>query len=163
MSTPSALAWSTENCTIGRAMTVLGERWNLVVLREVAHGIRRFDDIAAHAGVSRQVLSDRLRVLVEHDVLRRVPYQPDGGGRVRHEYRLTPKGFDLFPVMVAVAAWGDRYLADDDGPPVEFVHRDCGSPVELTLACTAGHRLEDPREVAGRPGPGVRTAVRDRR
>ena len=156
MSTPSALAWSTENCTIGRAMAVLGERWTLVVLREVANGIRRFDDIAAHAGISRQVLSDRLRLLVEHDVLRRVPYQPDEGGRVRHEYRLTPQGFDLFPVMVAIAAWGDRYLADDDGPPIEFVHRDCEAPIEVTLTCARGHQLEDPREVAGRPGPGVR-------
>lgn len=160
MATPSppALAWSTGNCTIGRTMAVLGERWTFVVLREVANGIRRFDDIAQHAGISRQVLADRLRLLVEQDVLRRAPYRPDGGGRVRHEYRLTAKGLDLLPVMVAVAAWGDRYLADPEGPPVTFVHRDCGAVVRPALACAEGHDVLDPRQVAAIPGPGAHPA-----
>jgi DNA-binding HxlR family transcriptional regulator len=159
MPTPSpALAFSTENCTIGRAMEVLGERWTFVVLREVFNGIRRFDDMRRHTGIPRQVLTDRLALLVDQDVLRRSAYR-EPGQRERHEYRLTEKGFALVPVLVAVAAWGDRYLADPDGPPVELEHRGCGAPVEVHLRCGDGHELDDPRAVVSRPGPGVRPAT----
>jgi DNA-binding HxlR family transcriptional regulator len=154
---PPALAYSTDNCTVGRSMAILGERWTFVVLREVFNGIRRFDDIQRHSGIPRQVLTNRLAVLVEHGVLRKEPYQPPGG-RSRHEYRLTGKGFDLYPVLVAVAAWGDRYLADAEGPPVTFAHRGCGEEVHLVLECSAGHRVADTRDVAPRPGPGARAA-----
>lgn len=153
--TPPALAFSTGNCTIGRAMQVLGERWTLVVLREVFNGVRRFDDMRAHASVPRQVLSDRLARLVEDGILRKEPYRPQGQ-RVRYEYRLTAKGLDLYPVLVAIAGWGDRYLADPEGPPVEFEHRGCGAQVGLRVVCAHGHDVEDPRDVATRPGPGVR-------
>ena len=156
-SAPPALAWSTANCTVGRTMTILGERWTFVVLREVFNGVRRFDDISRHGGIPRQVLSNRLALLVEQDILRREPYQ-EPGERVRHEYRLTGKGFDLYPVMVAIADWGDRYLADPEGPPVEFAHRDCGAPVHAVVECTAGHRVDRPRDLAPRPGPGVSAA-----
>jgi DNA-binding HxlR family transcriptional regulator len=154
--TTTALDYSVDNCTIGRAMAILGERWTLVVLREVFNGIRRFDDMQQHAGVPRQVLTDRLARLVENDVLRREPYRLPGE-RTRHEYRLTAKGFDLYPVMVALAAWGDRYLADPEGPPVTFHHTECGARVEVQLGCTGGHRVDEPRQVAPRPGPGART------
>ncbi|MBS44208.1 MAG: transcriptional regulator [Nocardioides sp.] len=152
---PPALAWSTDNCQVARAMAVLGERGTLVVLREVFNGVRRFDDVQRHSGMSRQVLSNRLALLVEHDILRRVPYQVDGG-RTRHEYRLTPKGFDLYPVLAAVADWGARYYAGPEGPPVTLAHRDCGAPVHSALVCEDGHRLDDARDVAPRPGPGAR-------
>ncbi len=153
-SAPPALAWSTANCTVGRTMTILGERWTFVVLREVFNGVRRFDDISRHSGIPRQVLSNRLALLVEQDILRREPYQ-DPGERARHEYRLTEKGFDLYPVLVAIADWGDRYLADPAGAPVEFAHRDCGAQVHAVLECAEGHRVERPRDLAPRPGPGV--------
>jgi len=152
--TPPALAWSTENCTVGRTMAILGERWTFVVLREVFNGVRRFDDICRHSGIPRQVLSNRLALLVEQDILRREPYR-DPGERARHEYRLTEKGFDLYPVLVAVAEWGDRYLVDPEGTPVEFTHRDCGARVHPVLECDAGHRVARPRDVVTRPGPGA--------
>jgi DNA-binding HxlR family transcriptional regulator len=155
MTTPPALAWSSDNCTVGRAMTILGERWTFVVLREVFNGVRRFDDIRRHSGMPRQVLSNRLALLVEQDILRREPYQ-DPGERARHEYRLTEKGFDLYPVLVAIADWGDRYLADREGPPVEFEHRDCGAVVHAVLECQQGHRVDRPRQVLTRVGPGAR-------
>lgn len=155
MASPPALAFSTDNCTIGRAMAVLGERWTFVVVREVANGIRRFDDMRRHTGMPRQVLTDRLALLVEHGILRRVAYREEGQ-RERHEYRLTDKGFGLFPVIIAVAEWGDRHYADDDGPPVEFAHRDCGAPVSVTVHCTDGHEITRPRDVVTRPGPGIR-------
>ncbi|GAA1395604.1 winged helix-turn-helix transcriptional regulator [Catellatospora coxensis] len=151
---PSALDWSAENCTVARAMAVLGERWTLVVLREVFNGIRRFEDMREHSGMPRQVLANRLAMLVEQGVLRRVPYR-EPGERERHEYRLTEKGFDLYPVLVAVREWGDRYLADPAGPPVDMVHRDCGSPVHVSLACADGHEVGSPREVVTRPGAGA--------
>lgn len=153
-SAPQALAWSAENCTVGRTMTILGERWTFVVLREVFNGVRRFDDIRRHSGIPRQVLSNRLAILVEQEILRREPYQ-DPGERVRHEYRLTEKGFDLYPVLVAIADWGDRYLADPAGPPVAFEHRDCGSAVHSVLECGRDHRVDRPRDVVTRPGPGA--------
>lgn len=155
--TPAALAFTTDNCTIGRTMAILGERWAVVVLREVFNGIRRFDDIRTHTGMPRQVLSNRLGSLVEDGILRREPYRP-AGSRVRHEYRLTPKGLDLYPVLVALAAWGDRHVADPGGPPVEFAHRDCGAPVSLVLRCHDGHEIADVRAVVARPGPGATPA-----
>ncbi len=158
---PAALAWSAENCTVGRTMTILGESWTFVVLREVFNGVRRFDDIRRHSGIPRQVLSNRLALLVEQDVLRREPYQ-DPGERARHEYRLTEKGFDLYPVLVAIADWGDRYLVDPGGPPVEFTHRECGVAGPLRPRVREGHRVERPRDVVTRVGPG-RTAVRGQR
>ncbi|MFD6755059.1 winged helix-turn-helix transcriptional regulator [Micromonospora gifhornensis] len=151
---PAALDWSVDNCTVARAMEVLGEKWTLVVLREVFDGVRRFDDMRVRTGIPRQVLTNRLAGLVEQGVLRREPYQ-EPGSRIRHEYRLTPKGFDLWPVLVAVLAWGDRYLADPEGSPLSVGHRDCGAEVHVELHCTAGHPVTDPRDVIPRPGPGA--------
>src|SRR6266540_2486511 len=108
--TPEALDWSIDTCTIGRTMAILGEKWTVVVLREVFNGVRRFDDMRQRTQIPRQVLANRLASLVEQGLLRREPYQ-EPGARVRHEYRLTPKGFDLYPVLIAVAEWGNRYLA----------------------------------------------------
>ncbi|MGC1215742.1 MAG: helix-turn-helix domain-containing protein, partial [Micromonospora sp.] len=143
---PAALDWSVENCTIARAMAILGERWTLVVLREVFNGIRRFDDMRIRTGIPRQVLTNRLATLVEQGVLRREPYR-EPGSRLRHEYRLTEKGLDLWPVLVAVLGWGDRYLADPDGSPHSVGHRGCGAEVHVELRCTAGHELSGPRDV----------------
>jgi DNA-binding HxlR family transcriptional regulator len=154
-----ALDFSVEHCTIARAMEVLGEKWTLVVLREVFSGLRRFDDMRVRTNIPRQVLTNRLATLVERGVLRREPYQ-EPGSRVRHEYRLTAKGLDLYPVLIAVAEWGNRYLADPDGPPLEFVHRSDGAPVHLEVRCADGQPVPDHRELAARPGPGARRRVR---
>ncbi|MGH3371172.1 MAG: winged helix-turn-helix transcriptional regulator [Nocardioidaceae bacterium] len=151
---PAALAYSAENCTVGRAMAILGERWTFVVAREVFNGVRRFEDMRERTAIPRQVLTDRLALLVEHGILTKVPYQPPGQ-RSRHEYRLTEKGLDLYPVLVAVADWGNRYLADSEGPPVEFAHRDCGELVTVTMRCAEGHAVDNPRDVVPRPGPGA--------
>jgi DNA-binding HxlR family transcriptional regulator len=152
---PTALDWSLDNCTIARAMEILGERWTLVVLREVFTGIRRFDDMRERTSIPRQVLANRLAMLVEQGVLRREPYR-EAGARQRHEYRLTDRGLDLWPVLVAVLAWGDRYLADPEGSPLAAVHRDCGAEVRAVLRCADGHDVARPRDVLPRPGPGVR-------
>jgi len=153
------LTWSAENCTLGRAMAVLGEKWTILVLREVFLGIRRFEDLRVRTGIPRQVLTNRLATLVGHGILRRHPYQVPGV-RAREEYRLTEKGFDLYPVLAALLAWGDRYLGDADGPPLTLTHRDCGAPVAVELRCAEDHRL-GPRETVPRPGPGARRRVQD--
>ena len=136
-------------------MAILGEKWTVVVLREVFNGLRRFDDMRVRTGIPRQVLADRLAMLVAHGVLRREPYR-EPGARQRFEYRLTAKGLDLYPVLVAVREWGDRYLAGPEGPPMGTVHRDCGAPVHVGLRCDAGHEVASPRDVRPVPGPGAR-------
>ena len=80
----------------------------------------------------------------------------DSGQRSRHEYRLTDKGLDLYPVLVALMHWGDRYAAEPAGAPVVLQHRDCGEPVQLQLTCGAGHVMESARDVTPVPGPGAR-------
>ena len=140
------------NCAIGAAVEILGERATFLVLREAFNGVRRFDDIQRRTGIPRQVLSSRL---AGEGLLRRVPYQ-EAGQRSRDEYRLTGKGLDLYPLLVALMQWGDRYEAGPDGPPVLLRHRDCGEPVQLQLSCRAGHVLQSARDVTPVPGPGGR-------
>ena len=155
MSHPEALDWSSDGCTIERAAEVVGDRWSLVILREVMSGLRRFDQMTVRTAIPRQVLADRLERLVEQGILRRDPYR-EPGQRQRHEYRLTDKGIDLYPVFVALQQWGDRYLADEGGPPTEFEHRGCGERVDVVVRCRAGHEVSSNREVVGRLGPGAR-------
>ena len=147
--------YDSANCAIGAAVDIIGERPTFLVLREVFNGVRRFDDMRRRTGMPRQVLSDRLARLVHEDLLRKVPYR-DAGQRSRHEYRLTSKGLDLYPVLVALMEWGDRHALGPDGPQVMLRHRDCGEPVRLQLSCRAGHTLESAREVTPVPGPGAR-------
>jgi DNA-binding HxlR family transcriptional regulator len=147
--------YDSANCAIGAAVDIIGERPTFLVLREAFNGVRRFDDMRRRTGMPRQVLSDRLARLVHEDLLRKVPYQ-DVGQRTRHEYRLTGKGLDLYPVLVALMEWGDRHALGSAGPQVMLRHRDCGAPVRLQLACEAGHILESAREVTPVPGPGAR-------
>jgi HxlR-like helix-turn-helix protein len=104
--------------------------------------------------IPRAVLTDRLGRLLHAGILRKEPYR-EPGARSRMEYRLTEKGLDLYPVLMALRAWGDRYLADPEGSPVEFVHRGCDARVDLVMRCEEGHEITSPRDVGGRPGPGA--------
>jgi DNA-binding HxlR family transcriptional regulator len=155
MSRSWALDYDTANCTIGAALAILGEKWTFLVLREAFNGVRRFEDMQRRIGAPRQVLTARLRLLVSEGILGKVPYR-ESGQRARSEYRLTGKGIDLFPMLAALLAWGDKYAAAADGPPVLLRHRDCGAPVRLELHCEAGHTLESARESKPVPGPGAR-------
>ena len=150
-----ALDYDTANCNIAAALSIVGEKWKFLVLREAFNGIRRFDDMQRRTGAPRQVLSNRLSRLVADGILRKVPYQVEGQ-RPRSEYRLTEKGIELFPVIAALLAWGDKYAAWPGGPAVELTHRDCGAPVDLQLACGDGHVLGSARDVTPVPGPGAR-------
>jgi DNA-binding HxlR family transcriptional regulator len=147
----SEALWDRSRCSVAGTLSVVGEKWSLLVLREAFFGVRRFADFQRILGAPRSVLTDRLATLVEQGILRREPYQAEGE-RQRHEYRLTQKGVDLYPTLVALMQWGDRYLADGD-QPVELEHKDCGAAVHLALVCEAGHELSGAREV--RPVPRV--------
>jgi len=154
---PDALNWSIDNCTVQRALAVLGDRWTFVVLREVFNGIRRFDDMRIRTGIPRQVLSGRLARCVAEGLLRREPYQ-EPSQRQRAEYRLTQKGLDLYPILVALNEWGSAYYADAQGSPLEFRHRTCGGEVSVLLQCSEGHMVGDVRAVVPAPGPGAHRA-----
>jgi len=149
------LDYDSANCAIGATVGLIGERPTFLVLREAFNGVRRFADMQRRTGMPRQVLSDRLARLVGEGLLRKVPYQ-ESGQRQRYEYRLTEKGLDLYPVLVALMEWGDRHAVGPVGPQVLLRHRDCGEPVQLQLACRAGHVLQSAREVTPVPGPGAR-------
>ena len=158
---PEALRWDPDPCSIARTLELVGEKWSLLVLREVFSGVRRFDDLRRRTGAPRQVLSARLSTLVEAGVLRRHPYQQPGQ-RTRYEYRLTRAGMDLYPVLVSLLRWGDRYLdLPTGGPTLELTHKDCGEPVDVVLRCGAGHDLGSARDVHPRPGPGAQLLAPD--
>jgi DNA-binding HxlR family transcriptional regulator len=155
MSGAWALDYDTRNCTIGAALQVVGEKWTFLVLREAFNGVRRFDDMRRRTGMPRQILSNRLSRLVHEGLLRKVPYR-EAGQRSRSEYRLTERGLDLYPLLIALLEWGNKHTASSDGPQVELRHRACGAPVRLELRCADGHQLASAREVTPVPGPGAR-------
>ncbi len=132
-------AWQAEGCTIAQALDVIPTRSAFLILREAFYGTSRFDEFAQRVGISEPVTAARLRELVENGLLEREDYQ-EPGQRTRQRYKLTDKGADLFPALVALMQWGDRWL-DDRGGPVELRHRDCGEPVAVELKCAAGHTV----------------------
>jgi DNA-binding HxlR family transcriptional regulator len=132
--------WKAERCTIARSLDVVSTRSALLIMREAFYGTTRFDEFAERVGISEPVAAARLRELVEEGLLEREDYR-EPGRRTRQQYRLTPKGADLFPVLVALMKWGDRWL-DDRGGPIELLHRDCGEPVSVSLHCAAGHEVQ---------------------
>jgi DNA-binding HxlR family transcriptional regulator len=155
MSGSWVLGYDTRNCTIGAALQVVGEKWTFLVLREAFNGVRRFDDMRRRTGMPRQILSNRLGRLVDEGLLRKVPYR-EPGQRSRSEYRLTERGLDLYPLLIALLEWGNKHAANREGPLVELRHRACGAPVRLQLGCADGHLLTSAREVTPVPGPGAR-------
>jgi DNA-binding HxlR family transcriptional regulator len=133
-----------QNCSIAGALGVLGERWTLLVMREVLLGRRRFVEIRRELGIAPNMLSDRLETLVDQRLLTH-----EGG-----EYRPTKKGVDVNPVIVALMQWGDRYTAPD-GPPRVAVHTVCGHDADPRLHCRHCGEPIKPRELKLRPGPGA--------
>lgn len=143
------------HCSVARTLSVVGDRWTLLVLRDCFRGVRRFDEFLSSLGVSPHLLSTRLAKLVANGVLERTPYRERP---VRHEYRLTRKGIDLYPVIVGLLRWGDRWMPDAKGPPVELVHRGCGRRIHPELACPECGELLDPRDVSPIVKPHALTA-----
>jgi DNA-binding HxlR family transcriptional regulator len=143
------------NCSVARSLSILGDRWTLLVLRNAFLAMRRFDDFQASLGVTRHVLADRLSRLVEADVLKKVPYQDNPP---RFEYRLTEKGRDLYPVLLALTTWGDKWLDEGRGAPLEYVHKDCGKKFRPTMVCSECKEAVTPHDVMPVAGPGLAAA-----
>ncbi|WP_372787762.1 winged helix-turn-helix transcriptional regulator [Paraconexibacter sp.] len=141
-----------QTCSIARTLEIVGERWTMLVLRDVFLGLRRFDEIQSDLGVARNTLTNRLDKLVDAGILERVPYQERP---VRHEYLLTEKGLDLWPVIVSLLQWGDEYAPSDAGRPVLLRHRGCGGELDRHRVCTTCGAALGPRDVEALPGPGV--------
>ncbi|MBC6457621.1 helix-turn-helix transcriptional regulator [Actinomadura sp. HBU206391] len=143
--------YQTQNCSIARALEIVGDRWTMLVIRSAFEGVRRFDDFQTALGVARNVLTDRLGRLCDEGILRRHRYQerPD-----RYEYRLTRKGVELWPTMMSLMLWGDRHYAEN-GPPALITHRGCGGGLTRGLTCDACGASLQPTDVEVFPGPGA--------
>jgi DNA-binding HxlR family transcriptional regulator len=147
--------WSAERCTIARAIDVVSTRSAFLILREAFYGTTRFDEFAERVGISAPVAAARLKELVDEGLLEREPYR-EPGQRTRHGYRLTDKGADLLPALIALKQWGDRWLSPA-GAPVELSHRECGEVVHAELRCAAGHAVAlDELDLVVGPGGGRR-------
>ena len=138
-------------CSIAAALEIVGDRWTILILRDAFRGIRRFDELRRDLDIPRAVLSERLRRLVEHGVLVKRSYQERP---VRYEYRLTPMGLQLSPILVALMQWGDRWLPGEDGPPTLLVHERCGTEIDLGFYCWTCEQSFSPTDIVSRPGPG---------
>src|SRR3954447_20796593 len=129
---PERFNYDLENCSIKRALDVLGEKWTLLVLREALYGVRRFDDFARALKCGRAVLSARLKTLTDAGILKRVEYR-ESDQRTRAEYHLDDKGLDLFTTIYALSQWGDRWMPAADGPLATVTDRKTGRPVNVVL------------------------------
>jgi DNA-binding HxlR family transcriptional regulator len=145
-----------QNCSVARPASLLGDPWTLVILRQAFSRVRRFEDFQSQLGISRSLLSDRLSRLVEAGILRREPYKDRV--RTRHEYRLTQKGLHLYPALMALREWGDRYMAEE-GAPIRITHRDCGGEAHVHLSCDRCGEDVTARDAEVAPGPGLRSVA----
>jgi DNA-binding HxlR family transcriptional regulator len=148
-------AYDSDTCSIARTLALVGDRWTLLVLRDVANGVRRFDELASHLGIARNVLSRRLAALTDAGLVERSAYQ-EPGERERHEYRLSEPGRELIPILLAFMDWGDRNLAGAEGPPAVARHAGCGARIRISVTCDEGHELGRRPRLRLEPGPGSR-------
>jgi DNA-binding HxlR family transcriptional regulator len=145
--------YSGQTCSIAATLEIVGERWSLLIVRDVLLGVRRFDELQADLGIARNILQARLQRLLDRGVLEKRLYQERPK---RYEYLLTEKGIDLWPTIVALLQWGDKHAASSAGPPVLLEHRDCGGAVDDHRLCErCGARLTA-RDVRAHAGPGAR-------
>lgn len=140
-------------CSVARTVDILGDWWTPLVLRESYLGVRRFDDFQHRLGIGRNILTQRLGRLVDEGLLARRPYQERP---LRHEYVLTDKGRDFYPVMAAITRWGDAWLDGGEGPPVILHHTRCDHDMHAEVVCSECGEPIEVREVRARPGPGWR-------
>jgi DNA-binding HxlR family transcriptional regulator len=141
------------SCSIARAVDVIGQRWTPLIMRDLFAGMTKFEDIRRDLGIASNILAARLEDLKRHGVVERHLYQSKPA---RHEYVLTAKGRDLYPVIATMLAWGDKWLSEPDGPPALTVHADCGHVTTAKTVCAeCGGELNAANAIAA-PGPGAK-------
>jgi DNA-binding HxlR family transcriptional regulator len=138
---------------VAKALEVIGERWSLLIVRSVMHGNRRFGEMQESLGIARNVLSARLQRLVDEGILERRAYQESPP---RYEYFLTEKGLDLWPALIALLHWGERYSPAPDGPRRLIVHKQCGGTVSERGICESCGQVLTARDAKQVPGPGAK-------
>jgi DNA-binding HxlR family transcriptional regulator len=144
-------------CTIARSASILGDHWNLLLIRQACTGTRRYGDFQAALGVGRNILSQRLARLVDLGLLARVEYQHKPA---RYEYRLTDKGREVYPILAAMAAWGDRWLTGPEGSPLVLHHTTCDHDMQAEIRCSECGEALDVRQIRAKRGPGHPAAAR---
>ncbi len=149
--------YSAKNCPIKKTLEIIGEKWTLLILREVFYGNSRFEDLLRGTGCARNLLSARLTTLVQNEILIRTPYREDGS-RERFEYHLAEKGKALFTVLVSLMQWGNDWTANKDKPFIKVRHRGCKADVSVSLICAHGHHLRGSQDVYVQPEAAVRPA-----
>lgn len=128
-----------QTCSVARATSIFGDRWTLLVLRLLFLKVTKFSDIQQTLGITKHRLTDRLNRLIEEEIVYKHLYDET---YKRYEYRLTEKGIDLYAVMIVIGQWGDKWLSDGDGVPVEYVHKNCGQNANPALTCSCcGEKL----------------------
>ena len=140
------------NCSLAQTLSVIGEHWTMLIIRDAFFGVRRFDEFHKSLGIARNVLSDRLKKLVQAGILEK----REGAGH--SEYRLTDKGIELQPVMIAMTHWGDKHMPNPDGERVTFVDRKHGKPIKRMGVYAADGRRLGPRDIRAVRGPGLKAS-----
>jgi DNA-binding HxlR family transcriptional regulator len=139
-------------CSIARALEIVGERWTLLILRDAVLGLTRFEEFQEKLGIASNVLTNRLKLLCDEEVLERVPDQDRPG---RPKYVLTNKGREIAPVLIVLMKWGDRYYPTPKGPPRLTLHVTCGGRIGPDLRCDRCGKHAGPGEIELPPGPGA--------
>jgi DNA-binding HxlR family transcriptional regulator len=151
--------FQSQVCSVARALEIIGEWWTLLIVREAFFGTKRFSDFEKNLGVAKNVLSDRLSKLVESGVMERSPVSGRGNPQ---DYTLTQKGKDLFPVVIALMQWGDRWINGPDRAPIRVLDRESGEEISQIQVRTAGGKALSLSDAIVVPGPGANAAVRRR-
>jgi DNA-binding HxlR family transcriptional regulator len=140
-------------CSIAQFAEILGDKWALLIIRDAFGGVRSFSGFAKSLGIANNVLTERLRHLVDHGILVREQVRPDVD---RHEYRLTPAGRALFPITAAMMQWGDKWVFGREGEPVQMLDRATHAPVQAIAVLARDGRFLGPDDVEYARGPGWR-------
>lgn len=145
------VSFAEMRCSLARSLDVIGDWWTLLIIRDIYLGVCRFDDMAEDLGISRNLLATRLKGLLDAGIVTREPYQarPE-----RHDYHLAPAGADLVPVILALTAWGDRWVQPPEGQPIMFTHDNCGCVLDAQVTCAACGKPVAADNVSAKPGPG---------
>jgi DNA-binding HxlR family transcriptional regulator len=140
-------------CSMSRALEVIGDWWTPLIIRDLFIGVSRFDHLVADLGISRNLLTERLRLLEANRLISRRAYSEKPP---RHEYALTAAGADLVPVLMALTAWGDKWVRPEEGKPILFRHHVCGHVFSPQITCPHCSGSVEAAEVSALPGPGGR-------
>ena len=145
--------------SVGHVLDVIGEGWSILIIREAFLGTRRFEEFQGRLGIARNILTSRLKNLCAQEILDRVPVKE---GAKRHEYRLTTKGRDMMPLLIALTQWGDKWVFGENKEPLIFLDREQGVPIRKVEVFSADGEVLRPRDIRVQAGPGAAAEARQR-